>query len=300
MLDQLFRRADELKKDYSAWHDRDPEFSKGEEDVPYLRLMLMVDPWQQEDPWLDLKTAELSAIFNQSPLMSSVPFDAVHTSGRGYLARQIGTNDPHSLGLTWQLRPSLNSDVIVPLRFSDGENGGSAGNFLKGYETAPRFLKMLRKRNYGSPRIVDLNMIYNLLIAIVELQRRILARADWSKPYYVKARLLNVWRTVPYLDIPEVLDQFNDHGLPMCMDSAVTSPLGREPDSFAEIPLLNDLDDADKIIWQAMAIFSHVVHPWGVPMLLDEDPGKFLKSLAAAGKASMSVQEGASGTPAES
>jgi len=71
--------------------------------------------------------------------------------------------------------------------------------------------------------------------------------------------------TVPYLDIPEVLDQFDDHGLPMCMDRAVTSPLGCEPDSFAEIPLLHELDEADKIIWQAMAIFSHVVQPWGVP-----------------------------------
>lgn len=289
MLDQLFRRADDLKERYSDWLDRDPEFSKAEDDVPYLRLMVMVDPWEQEDPWLDVSVAELNDLFNQSPpLISSIPFDAIQTSERGYLARQVSTNNPHLLGLSWQLRPALTSDIIVPLRFSDG---GALFEFLSGYENALRFRELLRDRNFDSPRVVDLNMIYNLLVALVEIQRRLLARANWTKPFYVKARLLNVWRTVPFLDIPEVLDEFETHGVPMCMSSIATTPVGREPDSFAEIPQFDELDEPGKIIWQAMVIFNQVAQPWGIPTFPSEKLGGLLTSLSAAGTRAMQVQD---------
>ncbi|MGN6692248.1 MAG: AlbA family DNA-binding domain-containing protein [Sphingopyxis sp.] len=290
MLDQLFRRADDLKQQYSDWLDRDPEFSQAEDKVPYLRLMITVDPWQQEDPWLDVNVAELSELFNKSPpLMSAVPFDAIQTSERGYLARQVSTNNPHLLGLSWQLRRSLTSDIIVPLRFSDGE----MFDFLKGYEHARRFRKLLHDRNFDSPRIVDLNMVYNLLVALVEIQRRLLDRAGWTKPYHVKARLLNVWRTVPFLDIPEVLDEFETHGIPMCMNSIATAPLGREPDSFAEIPQFDETDEPGKIIWQALVVFNQVAQPWGIPTFPEGKMGGLLASLSKAGTRAMQVQENA-------
>lgn len=252
--------------------------------------MVTVDPWQQEDPWLDVSVAELSELFNKSPpLMSAVPFDAIQTSERGYLARQVSTNNPHLLGLSWQLRRSLTSDIIVPLRFSDGE----MFDFLKGYEHARRFRKLLHDRNFASPRIVDLNMVYNLLVALFEIQRRLLDRAGWTKPFHVKARLLNVWRTVPFLDIPEVLDEFEAHGIPMCMNSIATAPLGREPDSFVEIPQFDETDEPGKIIWQAMVVFNQVAQPWGIPIFPEGKLGGFLASLSKAGTRAMQVQENA-------
>ncbi|MBL9070609.1 MAG: hypothetical protein JNM03_11550 [Sphingopyxis sp.] len=48
LLDQLFRRGDELRREFAEWVDRDPEFSKSEENIPFLRLMMICDPWREE------------------------------------------------------------------------------------------------------------------------------------------------------------------------------------------------------------------------------------------------------------
>lgn len=292
LLDQLFRRSDDLRKQFEEWVDRDPELSRGEEEVPYLRLMMIADPWGDESPWLETNAPQLKPLFAESPgVVSSVPFDTIYTSSRGYVARQSG-NDPHNLGLTWRFRESLVSDVYVPLSLHTVDAPRILREHLEGYEQADRFVKLLEAKGYSSPRVVDLNLLFNVLVGVVEIQRRLLAKANWSKSYFVKARLLNVWRTVPFLDIDAVMDCFEADGLPVCLDGLVTAPSGADPESFQEVqPMLDAQPEAARILLQALIILEPIARAWGLPTVMDRalEPPMY-ERLQQAGARSVKVQ----------
>jgi hypothetical protein len=40
VIDQLFQRSQELRKQHAEWHDRDPEFSENERTQPFIRLLI--------------------------------------------------------------------------------------------------------------------------------------------------------------------------------------------------------------------------------------------------------------------
>ena len=292
LLDQLFRRSDDLRKEFAEWVDRDPELSRGEEKVPYLRLMMIADPWGDESPWLETNTAELKPLFAERPgVVSSVPFDVIYTSSRGYVARQ-GGNDPHNLGLTWRFRESLVSDVYIPLTFHAVDSPWLLHDLLDGYEQADRFVELLEAKGYSSPRVVDLNLLFNVLVGVVEIQRRLLAKANWSKSYFVKARLLNVWRTVPFLDVDVVMDGFEADGLPVCLDGVVTAPSGGDPESFQEVqPMLDAQVEAARILLQALVVLEPIARAWGLPAVIERDlQPPMYERLQAAGIRGIEVQ----------
>lgn len=293
LLDQLFRRGDELRREFSEWVDRDPEFSKSEENVPFLRLMMICDPWREEDPWLEIEADELWKIFNASPgVVSSVPFETLYTSARGFVARQCNTNDPHNLGLTWQFQQSLVSDLTIPLNFYEMDRAKFLYEPLEGYVHGKRFIDLLNARNYSSPKIVDLNMLFNLLVGVVEAQYRILKRAGWRKPYFAKARLLNAWRTVPFVDVDVVLDRFEAFGLPVCLHDVSTTPPGTDPDSFVRVRSVDpDVGDEVNILLQALDIFRPIAQAWGLPphVELGEERPYYMR-LQEAGLRAMEVQ----------
>jgi hypothetical protein len=294
LLEQLFRRSDDLLKAFSEWVDRDPEFDDAEKNAPYLRLMMIADPWGDEQPWLETSAADLKPLFaGGTGVISAVPFDTIYSSSRGYVARQTIGSDPYRLGLTWRFRPSLVSDVYVPLNLYEANSPFGLQKHLEGYEQAARFIELLRGKQYNSPQIVDLNLLFNVLIGIVETQRRLLAKANWTKPYFIKARLLNVWRTVPFLDLEAVMDRFEADGLPMCLDRVVTTPPGTEPDSFQRVePMLESEGDEARILVQALTILDPITRAWGLPPALENsrDPTWF-QQLHAAGSRAMKVQD---------
>jgi hypothetical protein len=293
LLEQLFRRADDLKKDFADWVGRDPEFSEGERKAPYLRLMLIADPWGDDLPWLETSVAKLKPMFAEPiGLVGSAPFDTIYTSSRGFVARQARNNDPHNLGLTWRLRESLVSDIYLPLNLHAAESPGLLLDVLRGYEQAERFIRLLQARSYSSPRVVDLNFVFGLLVGVVEIQRRLLAAAEWTKPYFVKARLLNVWRTVPFMDVDAILEGFEADGLPVCLDDVVTAPSGTDPETFQEISQMAEVNGEEaRILLQALVMLVPIARAWGLPLELDRqmEPPLFQR-LQEAGSRAMAVQ----------
>lgn len=293
LLEQLFRRADHLRKDFAGWVGRDPEFSEGERKAPYLRLMLIADPWGDELPWLETSVAKLKPMFAETTgLVGSAPFDTIYTSSRGFVARQTRNNDPHNLGLTWRLRESLVSDIYLPLNLHAADSPEWLLDVLRGYEQAERFVRLLQATSYSSPRVVDLNFVFSLLVGVVEIQRRLLAEANWTKPYFVKARLLNVWRTVPFLDVDAVLEGFEADGLPVCLDDVVTAPSGTDPETFQKVSQMAEVKGEEaRILLQALVMFAPIARAWGLPLQLERqmEPPLFQR-LQEAGSRATAVQ----------
>ena len=271
-LDQLWRRGDPVRDQIRDWVKSDPEFSKAEEQTPFLRLLLCVDPWGQHDCWLDPPLPRIRSIM-MSP---SVPFDTFYTTADGFIARQAKSNDPHNFVLTWRIRRDLSCEIVVPLPRYEPSSIDSLVSELDGYKYAERFVGILRAHGYHSPRVTDLNFLMNLVLDFVAKYRCLLELANTEKrSFYFKARVLNVWRSLPFVDVEGIIDEYEKYGLPICLDSEVTYPHGHGPDSFK---LLTEGDgnssvsgDAAACTLQAQVMFIWIALALGVPALVEEE-----------------------------
>lgn len=277
MLDQLFRRGDTLHEKYRDWIEKDPELSEGETEQPYLRLFFVADLWRDRQPRLEIDVERLRKIMDTgNGVVSCLPFNTVYTSHEGFVGRQLRNgNDPFYLGATWRLRRNLSSEIILPLIVTSGEEVGGLASELSRYAHKHRFVELLKRDGHVRPRIIDLNALFNSIVGLVETQRRILDAAGWTHGFHMKARLINVWRTVPFLDIPFVLDQFEEHGVPMCFDRKATMPVGTTPRSFFPVPTLDDpSEERISILVQSLSIFAFIARAFGVPDFVDIDQEK--------------------------
>lgn len=281
VLDQLWRRGDVVRKSARKWIRRDPEFSKQEENAPYLRFLLCVDPWQQRDPWLNASMSDIRKVFNRNEAsIATMPFETVYSSSEGIIARQLGKNDPEVLGLTWKTRRDLSCDIVLPLPFYDVGSPENLVQVLDRYEHIERFVQLLHSQGsgYSSPKIVDLNLVLQILIAVASKYSQLLALTTDERAFYCKARLLNCWRTIPFVDVVQVLEIFETHGIPMVMENTLTAPDGYDPDSFAHIvpPAPDDAipREINSSIIQGICAFIQTAMAFGVPTLVSDAFGK--------------------------
>ena len=277
LLDQLWRRAEPLREMTRKWIEHDPEFSQGEEKMPYVRVLLCVDPWRQHATWLDVHLPEIRRILDSPEIagMPSVPFDTVHTTAEGLIARQLKGNDPHNYGLTWKIRRDLSCDIILPLPFYVQSDLDELIIEFDGYVNTPLFIRILKDYGYPQPRIADLNFLMNILTSVVATYRRLLKLTDADRKFYFKARVLNAWRMVPFVDVETVLNEIKAQGLPMVMDSTVTIPSGDDPDSFGliEEPEIKETEYKEQVacMIQAGLIFAYIAQAFGVPIFIKDE-----------------------------
>ena len=296
VLDQLWRRADPIREMTRKWIERDPEFSQGEEDIPYVRVLLCVDPWGQRDPWLRAPLPEIRRILASHAIadIPSVPFDTVHTTADGLVARQLKGNNPHNYMLTWRLSRDLSCDIVLPLSFYSASAPEGLPIEFDNYQYAERFIDILKNHGYLQPRIADLNFLMNTLAGVVSTYRRLLKLADADGEFYFKARILHAWRMAPFIDVEMVMAEFEASGLPMMMDSTVTVPSGDDPESFE---LIEDRDSGEPTasLVQSVRIFTRIALAFGVPILIKgeteaEDTIISYLDLRDAGTRAMAVQ----------
>ena len=302
VLDQLWRRAEPLRERTREWIERDPEFSQGEEENPYVRLLLCVDPWRQRNPSLNAPLSEIRRILNGGETGTpSIPFDTIYTTAEGLIARQSKGNNPAYYGPIWRLRRDMSCDIVLPLQFYAPDVLDYLIEEFDGYIHAERFIDMLNEQGHTRPRIADLNFMLHLLFGIISQYRDLLKLTNADGKFYFKARVLNAWRIVPFVDVEMLLDEFKAHGLPMVMDSMITVPIGDDPESFARIyekTNLKEREDKERtfIIPQAIHMFALVMPAFGVPIYIEDeteadDIGHLYSELYKAGTRAMTVQQ---------
>lgn len=296
VLDQLWRRADSIKRQHKEWYDKDPEFSNVEKELPYVRLMLVADRWAERDIWTKATENEIRTLLGEAKGFSSIPFDTVHTSSDGFVGRQLSGNDPHNLTLTWRFRRNLVSDVIIPLPLYKQSEPESLLLDLHGYDNADAFVELLKRYNGSTLKVVDLNYLFNILIGVAEIQGQLCELAGWKESYFIKVKVLNAWRTIPFIDVQEVISKFSEFGLPMCLDSVSHLPLGTDPEDYIEINRYLDIDsDVARVLLQSLLMFGPLAVSFGVPGWLshnDEDTvTPYHVALQEAGRRALEVQK---------
>ncbi|NVZ96759.1 helix-turn-helix domain-containing protein [Pseudomonas sp. B6001] len=301
MIEKLFDRSKSTISRYKKWHDLDPEFSEAESNAPFLRIMIKPNLWRvpRSDFTFNIDSVR-QTLGAKTGRPICLPFDTVYPRAGGIIARQCHNNDPTNLSVTWDLRNDLTSDITIPLNWCKGTTQ-DIRRYLSGYKHSEEFVDKLEKANIKNTSVVDLNYVHYVLRGIIEAQRELQLKAGWPLEFHLKIKLLNVWRTIPFLDLNHFLKNIDKNGIPMCLTSNVTAPPGHHPETFVRIREFQNADiEHSEAIGQTLLSFLPVADAYGIPLYEiiaeadyseDEKDGFFYTALTNAGSRAMEVQK---------
>ncbi len=272
-LDQLWRRSEELTKEYKDFLDKEPLFTDNERRLPFIRLVMLPDPWRNHELHMNLSISEARATMNvnDSPV-SSLPFNTVHTrAAGGFIARQADAgNDPHFLGLTWRFWPDAVSDVLIPLNVFEADDATELESLLQGYSCAKRFANAMKTQRHQEIRAADFNYLLSVLVGAINIQERLHTKVGWNGAIFAKMHILNAGRVSPFIDVTSVLEDFEKFGIPICFDDKIEIPPGSDPESFFEVPTHSEvLSPESRVLARAWHLFDTVARAFGIPLWLE-------------------------------
>ena len=109
-------------------------------------------------------------------------------------------------------------------------------------------------------------------------------------PFYIKAYIENVWRTIPFIDLPGFLSHISDFGLPIVQDDEIMAPDGIALETFVVAPESSEAPDKLRpyVTPGPAAITGTILRALGIPGDTLADSGEMLLEL---GRRRMEVQQ---------
>ena len=194
----------------------------------------------------------------------TIPFDNVFSTNDGYVARQVSTNDPYGRVFTWHFSRHCHSFVTFPIQIL---STAPEDLIWYEYENGREFISRVLETGLTSARILDLNILMDFLLGVVKRHRIVVGDAGVKGPFYLKANVENIWRTVPFIDHTKFLEHISKFGLPLNQERDITVPIGTTLDTFivsqelSEVP--SEGDGTTDV--GAMMLFLNIVNALGIP-----------------------------------
>ena len=268
-FDLLYRRGEDRRSYLKALVERSPEISRGEEDNSYLHLIILSDPYETLGHRYQGSYSEFCAIMSGG----GIPFDNIYTAPDGFIARQVARNDRYNRLFTWEFSRNCNSFVTIPistLRLQDSESihSSEVEAAWVPYSIGAEFRSSLSAGGLAGsdPRILNLNLLLNIVGGIISRHRRIVWQADVRGPFYIKARIENAWRTIPFIDISEYMTHIREFDFPIVQASDLMVPPGTSLESFVVSPEMESAPaDFEKVTYDGpIAIWLAIMEALGI------------------------------------
>jgi hypothetical protein len=260
ILDRLWERGKRARERLADFVSHEPIVSKKEKDRCYLHLSILSDPYEIKGDWYRKGFDDFCRIMRQDPL----PFTNVFTHSRGFVARQAANNNPYQRILTWEFYRQGHSFITIPINFTYGDDD----HCLSGYNHGNGLLKHIRGAGLQHCRILDLNWLFQVIIEIARRHRFLVSEADIYGPFFVKAHLQNIWRTVPFLEMPALLKHIEAHGVPVVQETNTLVPYGEGLQNCAVLLEgdKNAPENVDTLAEDAISICGPIFESFGIPL----------------------------------
>ena len=257
-FDLLSQRRERARTRLEKRIMRQPVISKGEDQQPFIHFSIFSDPYEMMGHWYSGGFEDFGKVMRGK----TFPFDNIFSTSEGFIARQAVNNPPISRIFTWEFSRFCHSFVTFPIRSSNLLDR----SWLK-YVTGQRFVSKIADSGIDNIGILDLNLILSASAAIVNRHRILVRQAKVKGPFHIKAHVANVWRTIPFLDVPLYLDHISDYGFPVVQDTNIFVPGGPLLDSFVVAPEVDVLPQesempADK---GGLSISIDILQALGIP-----------------------------------
>ena len=281
-FDALALRGQETREklaDRVLWS---PVTSQGEESQPFLQLSILSDPYENMGHWYDGRFSD----FSEAMTGYRVPFDNLFSMPEGYVARQIGRNDPDKRVLTWEFSRRCHSFITVPITTLQPN---VSNPIWKEYTYGIRFVSKLAGTQLAFRNVLELNIVLDLIGSLLHRHRILAGRSKINGPFFLKARLENIWRTIPFVDHSSYIQHIDDYGFPLVQETDITVPEGTGlrdfivTEEFDHIPL-----EEDQILGEgAVPLGLYILNGLGIPM---EVLAQSTEELMSIGRRSQEIQ----------
>lgn len=258
ILDQLWQRGEVSRNILSSLLESKPLLSDAEEkSLSYINLFLLPDPFNSSGSISKLKFEEFIEIMSAKSTKPGIPCDNFFTMSDGFVGRQVNTNDPYIMVFTWKYFYNGSSIISIPFSSASVEDV-CVRRWLHGYEQEARMITQLRSQNFKLGRILDVNILYNVILGVLELQLRLMRQAGLKGAYYAKAALHNIWRKIPYLDTESYIEFIQEHGIPLIQTNDEFAPPGQSYESLRIISKAKDSKRGDQFSINATDTFRFI------------------------------------------
>ena len=264
-LDLLIERGNQARSRLTDLVTQIPEVSEGEENRSYIHLSIISDPYETLGHQYSAGFSKFSELMRQSGLL----FDNIYAKSGGYIARRTKNENPHNRVLTWEFSRHCHSFItfpVPPLKSEAADSGLPADSIYD------QFTSMLIENRLSGSRILNLNFTMVALMYMIKCHRQLASYANVRGPFYVKAYLENIWRTIPFVDLPAFLKHISEYGFPVLQDRNILVPHGHSLDTFVllsehDIPE-SELTNSDEVdffhIIDSFAITYHILEAFGI------------------------------------
>ena len=267
-FDLLYQRGENRRSYLKALIETSPELSKGEEKNSFLHLSILSDPYQT------LRHRYQGGYSDFCATMSGdrIPFDNIYTAPDGFVARQVGINPRYNRLLTWEFSRNCNSFVTIPIptlplvgSFTALES--DVNGTWEDYSIGADFKSALVSKGLGASRILNLNLLLPLVGVIISRHRTIVGQAGVRGPFYIKARLDNVWRAIPFVDLDEYIAHVERFDFPVVQASDLMAPAGTSLESFVVSPELKNVpSESENIKYDGpIRMWIEIMEALGIP-----------------------------------
>ena len=232
-FDLLYQRGADRKSYLAALVGRSPELSKDEEGNSYIHLSILSDPYGTLGHWYEGTYSDFSTAMKGR----SIPFDNIYTAPSGFIARQVEANYRPNRLFTWEFSRTCNSFVTIPIpTLPSPESHKSLGSDVMDawatYSIGAKFASALSSKGLGASRILNLNLLLEILRLVLSRHQTIVGQSGVKGPFYIKARIANVWRAVPFIDLDQYMEHVEMFDLPVVQDSVLVVPEGTSLETF--------------------------------------------------------------------
>ena len=270
-FDLLYRRGENKRSYLKALVERSPEISNAEKNNCYLQLNILSDPYQTLGHRYYGDYSDFCTIMRGT----TMPFDNIYTASNGFIARQVTSNNRHIRLLTWEFSRNCNSFITIPIPLLPNSGSyslfeGNEDELWDRYSIGAGFKSTLISNGLEGSRILNLNLMPRLIGAIVSRHRRIVGQENIKGPFYLKARIENVWRTIPFIDITEYMTHIERFDFPVIQDSIVVVPAGTSLETFVISPELKYVpSETQKVTYDGpVEMWIEIMQALGIPVEL--------------------------------
>jgi hypothetical protein len=246
-----------------------PTLSEGEDEVSVMELFLLPDPLGASGQRSKLTFDDFTELMTDSTAPGiSILCDNFFAMADGFIGRQIGTNDPFNLVITWKHYRNGFSVVSIPFA-STLIDEISIGGWLHGYEHEVTVAQLIQTRKHSGSHLLDLNQLMFAVMAVVDQQKRLMTRGDIKGPLYAKAALHNIWRRIPFLDTETYVRFVSKHGFPVIQFTNEYAPPDTTFESLLLIPESESQDESEHLNNQARSgavVLAHILNAVGLPI----------------------------------
>ena len=230
LLAQKGKDAQSRLDDKVLWS---PVTSKREEDQPFLHISILSDPYEV----MGHRYNSYFSDFAEAMKGYSLPFDNVYSMSDGFIARQQTDNAPCYRLFTWHFSRDCHSFITYPIPVLSSV---ATNSVWKESSISKKFLSKVNESDLLSARILDLNSMLDLVGAVVQRHQILVDNSGVRGPFYLKAHVENVWRTVPFVDHSSYSRHISEFGLPIVQHDNIVIPEGTSLDTFVVVPQISE------------------------------------------------------------